>query len=237
MTIKPARISGQIPAGYKGSIFYRISNFKKRYPPSKLLADYLKYPGRNVFAVNKIVGLGERGAIADTSDFGDYLDKQGNVYEEWSKPIHAVTKANYRQNWPEFSPNRISFVSERLKNIVEKYEKENHAFVAVDVEAPDKKFLFRAFVMVGGNTIDAVDVDASKIVPSRVYPNGRIAWLYGSSANLPTDEFAYLHRDIVQGKHHFLDENLGHVWSQEIVAELGDVLPKEFVFVPMGVTG
>ena len=53
----------------------------------------------------------------------------------------------------------------------------------------------------------------------------------------PSDQFCYLKINLVKGRHHFWDENLGHVWSRELVEELGDVLPKEFVFVPAGVTG
>ena len=235
MTVKPARIAGTIPAGYTGPIFYRMSNYSKPWPPSNVLSDYLKFPGRDVRATNRIVSLGSRNAIIDRSTFTSYVDDQGNVEAEWSTPIRAVTKANYKEQWPEFSFAPITLVSERVKEIIEKYERQDHAFVAMDVESSKGDFLSRVFVMVRGVALDAVDYIASSIVPVKVYPGGKASWEV--TVALPRDEFAYLHREKVQGLHHFWDEKLQHVWSQEVVAELGDVLPKEYVFVPMGVTG
>jgi hypothetical protein len=233
MSIKPARISGQVPAGYSGPIFYRISNMQK--PLGKVLSDYLKFPGRDVRERNKIVGLMDNGSIASISEFSSYLDEHGNVDKGWSTPIRAVAKANYRDHWPEFSPHTMILVSERLKKIIEKYEKDNHAFVAVEVESHTGEQMFRAFVMVGGVAVDAVDYLASGIVPSKVYPNGKASWV--ALIALPRNEFCYLTREKIVGRHHVWDEKLGHVWSQQIVDELGDILPKEFLFIPMGVTG
>jgi hypothetical protein len=235
MSLKPARISGQVPAGYSGPIFYRIGNYLKPNPPSKVLFDYLKFPGRDVKGVNRIVGLVVRDAISDTSKYTTYLNEDGHVEPEWSIPIRAVPKANYREDWPEFSINNVMLVSERLKNCIEKYEKHNHAFVTVNVESAEGELLFKAFVMVGGNAIDAVDYVVSGIVPSKVFPGGKASWL--PRIALPSNEFCHLKRSLVEGRHHFWDEKLGHVWSQQIVDELGDILPKEFLFIPMGVTG
>jgi hypothetical protein len=230
---KPARISGHVTAGYSGPIFYRITNYLKPNPPSKVLFDYLKFPGRNVLGINRIGRLSDSGALTEVSDYASYLDKDGNVDVEWSTPIRAVIKANYKEDWPEFSLHPVLLVSARLKSAVEKYDKDNHAFVAVDVEGPNGKQLFRAFVLVSDNSIDAVDYIASNIQPSKVYPNGTASWVQRIA--LPRDEFCYLWHRKVQGRHHFMDPKLGHVFSEEIVKELGDVLPKEFVFVPMGV--
>lgn len=225
------RICGRIPDGYTGPIFYRVSNFLKPNPPSKVLFDYIKFLGRNTREVNEISYLNLRDAIVHS----EYLDEHGRVREQWAKPIKAMTKANYREDWPEFSPNGMTLVSTRVKEAIEKYETENHAFVAIDVESPAGVRSFQAFVMVRGVQIDSVDYVASGIVPRKIYPGGKGAW--DASVALPRDEFAYLKRHLVQGKHHYWDENVQNVWSQEIVAELGDILPKEFVFVPMGVTG
>jgi hypothetical protein len=230
MTTKPPRISGQIPAGYSGQIFYRLSNYVKPNPPSKVLFDFIKFPGRNTMGINAISYLCHRDAIIYT----DYLDEHGKVKEVWNTPIQAEAKSNYQEDWPEFSLHNMTLISERVKNVIEKFESENHAFVAIDVGLQSGKLL-RAFVMVRGVAIDAVDYLASGIVPSKVYPGGKASWVATNA--LPRDEFCYLSREKVESRNHFWDENLGHVWSQRIVAELGDVLPREYVFVPMGVTG
>ncbi len=228
--IKPSRISGRVPTDYMGLLYYRLSNFERPVPPSKVLYDHLKFPGRNVSAMNAISYLSMRDAIIHP----DYAGEDGTVRPEWKTPIKAVTKASYRADWPEFSLHRVLLVSERLKTILEKYEKDNHAYVPMDVESPGGQHLCRAFVMVRGLAIDAVDYVASKIAPTKVYPGGKALWDVNSA--LPRDEFCYLSGKAVGGRHHFWDEKLGHVWSQDIVREMGDVLPSEFVFVPMGVT-
>jgi hypothetical protein len=233
MGFQPARISGQVPPGYKGPLYYRMCNFGK--PASKVLADYLMFPGRDVRAVNRIVGLVVPGAISDRSEYSNYIDEKGKVALEWNVPIRAVTKANFRNDWPEFSLNNIMLVSQRVKETLEKFDPGVHAFVPVDVRSPHGSHLFCAYVQVGGNLIDAVDWKASGIIPKKVYPNGRAQWR--ASEALPHDEFCLFSKDKVQSLAHFWDEKIGKVWSQAIVDTLGDILPKEYVFVPVGVSG
>lgn len=232
MSFRPARVSGQVPQNYRGPLFYRMCNFSK--PASKVLADFLKFPGRDVRAMNRIVGITVPGAISDRSKYSNYVDEHGDVEAEWNEPIQAVTKANYHSDWPELSLNNVMLVSQRIKMALEKLEPGTHAFVPVDVRSPQGTHLFRAYVQVGGDLVDAVDWRASGIVPTKIYPNGRALWR--ASEVLPGDEFCLFSAEKVRGRAHFWDEKVGKVWSQPFVDELGDVLPREYVFVPVGVS-
>jgi hypothetical protein len=250
MKKKPARISGQVPQGYSGPIYYRMSNFLKSTQRSKALSDYLTFSRLNAKGDISISAHTMTARTSTRDCVTRFLDDSGRLKTEWLTPIRAVTRPSFRNEYDEISidTNTPQFmdicyprgyysilVSERVKNILTKYEKENHEFVAVDVESPQGEHLFRSYVMVQGAPIRTVELKESGIVPTLddVYP----VYTWSISESLPRDTFCYIQSTLVKGLHHFWDEDLGHLWSQQLVDELGDVLHKDFVFIPVGVAG
>ncbi len=222
MSPNSARISGKIPAGYTGPLFYRVSDFLQPYKVKKDLFDYLKFPKPAGPDIIRAIGLL---AVPDAINSSHYRDQSGGTKQQWMKPVTAIARSSYRDDWPEFSNSSqevsVALVSERVKEIVERYETDTHAFVAVDIQSDAGGHIARAFVMVKGKVVDFIDRGATENIPNVIIPDGN---------------FCYLTGDLVKGRHHFWDHKLGHVWSEEIVKELGDVLPKQSVFVPVGVT-
>ena len=225
-SIKPARIAGKIPEGYSGPLYYRLSDFLEPYKSKKDLFDYLKFPKPNGPELVRDIGFLY---VSDAINSPHYRDQNGRVKEQWAKPVIALARTNYKADWPEFSHGgtgasfsiSVTLISERVKKTVEKYEKDSHAFVEVDVRSDAGDNVARAHIMVRGEVIDAFDPSSCETRPNILIPDGN---------------FCCLHGELIKGRHHFWEKTLGHVWSEEMVHELGDILPRQTVYVPVGVT-
>lgn len=225
-SLKPARIAGTISDGYSGQLYYRLSDFLEPYKAKKDLYNYLKFPKPNGPELIRDIG---NLYVPDAINSPYYRDQNGRVKEQWTKPVIAIARANYKADWPEFSHGgdgasfsiSVSMISERVKRLVEKYDKDRHAFVEVDIQSDTGGHVARAFFMVKGEVVDAFDRSSCDSFPNIVVPDGN---------------FCCLNSELVEGRHHFWEKTLGHVWSEEIVKELGDILPRQTVFVPVGVT-
>ena len=225
-SFKPARLAGTIPDSYSGPLYYRLSDFLEPYKVKKNLCDYLKFPdtrGDELFtAFGNLY-------VPDAINSLHYRDQNGRVKELWANPVILAARANYKTDWPEFSDGwqrgsssiSVYFISERVKRIIEKYEKDGHAYVEVDVQSDTGDHVARAFIMVRGEVVDAFDSSSCDTRPNILIPDGN---------------FCCLNSELVKGRHHFWEKTLGHVWSEEIIKELGDILPRQTVFVPVGVT-
>lgn len=225
-SIKPARIAGEVPDSYSGPLFYRLSDFLEPYKTKKDLFNYVKFLKPHGTQLVSDIGLLY---VPDAINSPHYRDQNGRVKEQWTKPVIVVARTSYKADWPEFSHGGIgatfsisvSMISERVKEIIEKYEKDSHAFVEVDVQSDTGNHVARAFIMVRGEVLDAFDRSSSATRPNILIPDGNFCCLNG---------------EMVKGRHHFWEKTLGQVWSEEIVNELGDILPRQTVFVPVGVT-
>src|SRR5215470_4318031 len=107
-----------------------------------------------------------------------------------------------------------------------------HYFVPVDID--DRQGGFRAFFFFCGLgwTRDVVAAEASGITDTTTVGAGRIS---ASPDFVSSERFAYLDGSVIDGAPLFYDGRLSLVFCRELVERLGDVLPRNQAFVPMGV--
>lgn len=219
----PPRINGQVPDDYRGPLYYRVQNLTY-YGGKKPLHALLSYEDRGVRRRLAKVDLSRAAVRRDPV----LCDVNGDLASAWRTPIKARLWATPRKNWEEF--DRI--VSSRVRDVIEEFAPGIHYFVPVDID--DRQGGFRAYFFFCGLgwTRDVVAAEASGITDTTTVGGGRIP---AFPDFVSSERFAYLDGSVIDGAPLFYDGRLSLVFRGELVERLGDVLPRNQAFVPMGV--
>ena len=220
----PPRINGQVPDDYRGPLYYRVQNLTY-YGGKKPLHALLSYEDRGVRRRLAKVDLSRAALRRDPV----LCDARGDLASAWRTPIKARLWATPRKNWEEF--DRI--VSSRVRDVIEEFAPGIHYFVPVDID--DRQGGFRAYFFFCGLgwTREVVAAEASGITETTTTVGGGRIPAFPDF--ISSERFAYLDGSVIDGAPLFYDGRLSLVFCRELVERLGDVLPRNQAFVPMGV--
>ena len=233
------RTAGLIPAAYSGPVYWRIIQYHLirgatdepiKFTDSKerlerLWIDRYKMPGKDIFTSHTV------------------FDANGRLLPEWKVPL----KARWTKPGPvhvEYSPeHRSARVSERVLEAIQEMDAREHHVFPIDIARPDGSTERRYQVFFARDSIldeRELDPQANGLV-ERSLPDGTKwyqppSWLNWSS--MDKEHFGYLSKSAVEGRNWFKGGDTNHYFAPELfekLREFGDIFPKFFVALPIGV--
>ena len=227
MTTKPPVMRGTVPPNYRGPLYYRLHVFQW-HAAKKPLQQMITFDDR---------AMGQR--LANVShpraawrQAPEICDANGDLLADLRTPVKARLKAGARK-WDEYSVGSIILVSPRIRDIIEEMAPGAHYFVPVDVaDHAGGSFRVYAFYCGLAPRRTALALKANGI-PYTTSQTGELVFTPPVWA-ATSDQFGYLEASVVGGAPLLSDDWLNALFSQELMERLGDVLPKGWAFVPMG---
>lgn len=227
-THRVPRISGSVPADYRGPIYYRTRINHDEYA-YKQLYGHLKFANRDLARRLACAYQHEVALRVDPRLFGP--DRE--VLPIFREPILVSLSASAPKKSPEWSFGHTQLVSERVREAIERLQPAKHLFIPMDIRGPDGWHRRYVFFVQRDHTQPLLALKANGIeyttnefgVPLFSTP----AWA------LSVDHFGYLSAPIIEGAAVDQDGRIGTVMSKALIDELGDVFPKGLYLVPMGV--
>jgi hypothetical protein len=205
---KPARIEGTIPADYDGPVYYRLRQLRD-------VKHWFGFKGWNKAAEHIFERFPNYG---DGAYLHRALDANGRLLPELAKTIQVdVATRRKSADWERHA--HYPLISARVKELIEEFEPGKAVFIPIDARWPDGR-VDRYYYYLWGKL-------SERIFPDVLPPK----WLYGSHED---DVFHYLPPERLPGRHWMVGQGY-FVVSQQMLERLGDILPKEQVFVPFGV--
>lgn len=228
MTARPPRIAGEAPPDYTGPLFYRTAAPTYAVPKS-LWGAPVRFEERDLTDLFASVGLLEAAQRVTPKLF----DGEGALLARFRAPLRARLRPGLPKARPEWHRvNALVYVSERVRDIVERHEPGINLFVPIDAEGDEgleRLYLLlpQSFHLAGpfafaANGVTVYHTDAGD--PFGMLPPG------GEQTH-----FYYLNSAAIGPRKLYPTGDLGIVLHETLVAEMGDVLPKGEVFVPVGV--
>jgi hypothetical protein len=225
INIEPPVIQGDVPADYRGRLYYRTRVVS--FDPKKPLWDSLSLDRRI-----KALGAVDLWRAAERKH-PTLCDVNGELHRELRVPFKAQVKKNARRNWDEMSWHNLCLVSERVRNVIEEMAPGVHFFVRNDVDDP-RIGSFPVYVFFCGQSSGnrpAVSLDANGISWTPSTTGHRP--VYKSPEWLSSDAFGYLDASVMNDTPLLYDYETGLLFSHALVERLGRVT-EDRVFVPMG---
>lgn len=228
-SLSPPRIAGEVPANYAGPLFYRTA-----YPTY----DVPRYMyGAPVIFDDK--ALNERMGVASALDIAQRVtpklfDGNGELLPDLRKPLPAKFRSTLPASRPEWHlAQTMHYVSERIREIVERHEPDINLFIPIDARGDDDAieriyaFLPQSFHLAAPLALAANGVQVHRNEAGD--PFGLLPPSVGQT------DFLYLNSAALGRRKLYPTGDVGLVLHEDIVAELGDVLAKGEFFVPLGV--
>jgi hypothetical protein len=210
---KSPRIVGEVPDEYEGPLYYRVRNLKS--PKYRFgFKDFRRATKLLSERLPGVIYYGEAGLQP-----GRVVDDCGVLLPEFVRPICVDVKPGCTApDWERsFNP---PLVSARVKELIERFERGKAVFIPIDARWPDGR-TDRYYWFVWGKLSERATDD--------VVPPG---WLDASNGD---ERFHYLSAARLAGRH-FVTTSAYTVVSETMLEQLGDILTKEQVFVPVGVS-
>lgn len=222
--ITPPAIRGTVPEYYHGPLYYR-ETFD--FTPHRTLYDNLIFDRKintKLAYVDPVMTARREDKVLCSAD--------GDLLPEWRTPIKARFNTRAAKKFPEFDGGRITFVSERVRDVIEDIAPNEHYFIPFDVDSPDGSILRLYAFYCGLIRFGHIFALAESQNPYNI-PGLQHKRKYAPSA-VESDSFIYLNAIYTAGAH-LIHTEIGLVYSEELVQRLGDVLPYSHAFTPMGV--
>ena len=227
---KPPVIRGKVPDGYRGPLFYkwhvftyeglRASLQEQIVLEDRAMADRLvQKPSHTMVALRKDQNI---------------CDANGDLHPALREPIKARIRTKAYKSWPEITCGQMFLVSPRVRDVIEEFAPGAHYFIAIDV-ADRQGGSFRTYAFFCGVMRDypALALKANNIPYTIDAATGRPDYIAPVWA-VNSEQFGYLNASVIGGAPLLWDMRVMMLFSPELVARLGDVLPKHMCFVPMG---
>jgi hypothetical protein len=156
--------------------------------------------------------------------YPDMFDASGALKADWCEPLMAKRKASCPKQWDRLESFR--HCSQWVRDAIESVEPGVHAFLPIRLTggSGDDEVIYR---WICGNGMWGFVGLSERSNPTQ-------NWASGGHHPMETTDFAYLSAPKVEGKH-FLECEVGHVWSKELIDRIGDVFSEQVGLVPMGV--
>jgi hypothetical protein len=225
-TLQPPVIEGEVPADYRGPLYYR----------TRIVSFDTKKPLWNSLSLDcRVKELGNVPLWAAAERKHPLLcDANGNLLPELCLPFKAQLRKNARKHWDDMSWHVICLMSERVKNVIEELAPGAHFFIRNDVD--DRQggsfpvYVFFCGVSSGNRPAISLEANGISWTPS---PTGHRP-VYKIPEFLHSSTFGYLNASVMNGAPLLYDYETHLLFSQELVERLGNVT-EGMVFVPMGI--
>jgi hypothetical protein len=237
--VKKTRTAGEVPADYRGPVYWRVVQYHpmvgrsdepiefldSRERQDRLWIDRYKMPGKDIF----------------TS--GTVFDENGEILPEWKEPL----KARWTTSRPvrvEYAPNSCSArVTERVYDAIQSLEPGKHHAFPIDITRSDGsterryEVFFAQEAMLSERELHPAANNlrpfAKPYGPYRYQP---AIWM--SSGHATDHHFGYLDHETVKDHHWFKGSDTNHIFSPVLFEKLrsfGDIFEKYYVALPIGV--
>lgn len=229
--LRPARVVDEVPEGYRGDLYYRIV-------PSQLGSQ--RNPARYVTLKQKGLNLDDQPGQRLASAWMEHVAQgggatlfaaPGELRQEFRKPLPARLLADAgKKPFPEYTADSWPQVSGRFRRIVEALEPGVHLFIPLDTSEGQREpelYVFYPGVIFRPTSLA---IEASGMVGA-IQPHGGLVIPRTVSAR----HFYAVNRNVISSAEIFTEGKLGPIFSQRAVEQLGDVLAREYAFMPMGV--
>jgi len=230
--VKPARIVDEMPEGYDGELYYRIVPSQRgakrnirRYvrlvhPKGVALEDW---PGQRLAAAwAPIVAQGkERGIFVEP----------GKLHPDLERALPAQLLASAKKPFPELVSSNWPIASDRFRRVLESLEPGTHLFLPLDTSDGGQPPLLHIFFAGAMFRPTGLAISANGIA-GHILPEGGLTF---NQPKLSARHFYYLNANVIGSSELFVDSWLGTIFSRRMLERLGDVLPPELAFMPMGV--
>jgi hypothetical protein len=230
--VKPAQIVDEVPEGYDGELYYRIVPSQRgakrnirRYvrlvhPKGVALEDW---PGQRLAAAwAQIVAQGrERGVFVEP----------GKLYPDLERDLPARLLASAKKPFPELVSSNWPIASDRFRRVLESLEPGAHLFLPLDTSDGGQPPLLHIFFAGAMFRPTGLAISANGIA-GHILPEGGLSF---NQPKLSARHFYYLNANVIGSAELFVDTWLGTIFSRRVLERLGDVLPPELAFMPMGV--
>ena len=230
--LKPAVIVGDVPPDYSGPLYYRARTIRNPDPRYLQASPIIFDPPP----------LGQTIATADNMAVAfrvapQFFDADGRLLPEFSRPLSGRFRSGVPAQLPEICVGLFFYtrVSSRVRDVVERLEPGRNLFLPVDVarkDAPiERLYLFyvqldhKAFPL----AFRANGVEPSFTDAGDPFRNNWHDQLHGPH------RFTFLNSAAIGPRHLYVSVHTGILYSAAVVEALGDVLPPNMAFVPMGV--
>ena len=222
------RISGSVPSGYHGPIYYRIRVNDDEYANKQLYA-HLKFANRDLARRMAQAYPHEVALSVAPGLFG--ADRE--LLPIFRQPVQASLSASAPKKSPEWSFGPVQLVSERVRETIETLQPSKHLFIPIDVSGPQGSQRRYVFFVRRDHTQTVLAMEANGIEYTASESGAPL--FPTPDWTLSMDHFGYLSAPIVDGAAVDFDLRIGTIMSKALIDELGDVFPKGLYLIPMGV--
>lgn len=229
--VKPARCIDEVPAGYDGDLYYRIMNSQR---PGAAFRRYVRItPAKGVVQEDQ---PGQRLAAAWANHVARGRDlrvfsEPGKLRPDLTGSLPAQLLASAKKPFAEYVSSNWVVVSARFRCVLESLEPGAHLFLPLDTSQGANSPLLYIFFPGVAFSPTGLAIAANGIEDC-ILPNGGLS--FGGS-RLSASHFYFLNRNVIGSADVFVDSWLGPIVSKRALERLGDILPTEFAFMPMGV--
>lgn len=215
-------VVGALPADYRGPVYYRLAQFEHVNP---------SYPISGGGArENKLWDRDNVPALIFKS--GIITDSEGRLLPEWQTPLKMRRKPSPVRP-AEFIPSSpCTLVSARVHAAIEALEPGKHIFVPIDAVRADGT-VERYYYLYAPRAVvhNPLHISANRLTAA---PEGGPGVYRENPWNVMVDDrIWYLDAKKIGTQH--LIENSSFIFSAELAESIGNVYPRGYSLVPMGV--
>jgi hypothetical protein len=222
-------IHGSVPDHYQGPLYYRWHVFTYhgyRQPLQLQIVIEDRSIAERLMTLNQCLAALRRDRRL--------CDENGELRADLRAPLKARLRTKAYKSWPEITAGMLILVSPRVRDVIESFDPGVHYFVPIDI-ADRTGGSFRTYAFFPGRTsVDPMLAPKANGLACTVTDGGDIEFRYPESITT-TEQFGYLNRAVIGDAALLYDYRIGLMFSAPLVEQLGDALPKNQCFVPMGV--
>jgi len=148
-----------------------------------------------------------------------------------NRPLAAALLASAKQPFPELVFSNWPLASDRLRRVLESIEPGVHLFLPLDTSEGAEPPLLHIFYAGATFRPTGLAVSANGMA-DHILPEGGLTF---NRPKLSARNFYHLNVNVIDSADVFVDAWLGLIFSRRALERLGDVLPPELAFMPMGV--
>jgi hypothetical protein len=238
--VRPIRTAGEVPAGYRGPVYWRVAEYHPLTGPGDERIEFLERPERlDRLWIDRYKMPGK-----DIFTSGTVFDENGELLPEWKEPLKARWKNSPKPVRVEYASGEHSArVSERVYDAIQSLEPGKHHAFAIDVSRTDGKVdrryqvFFAQDAWLAERELHPAANNLSRFeAPYEAYGYRPASWMISVTEN----HFGYLDRETIGDRHWFKGTGTNHILSPALFEKLkpfGDIYEKWDVALPIGMAG